>query len=398
MRQPKFSGRPGEVQQALRKQDPNARLAPNNEQGSGELVVFKDLTADGKDEAIFCYTVPEGGSDDSALYLAIYAGAGDDWEPLLRPALLGDKEVFRLDCRIADGQPAAILLERSDSKARFVTVYALPSTVAPQSDLVSLCDLQCSLYRETDLNSDGYADIAFIYQRQENGKFVSQVGAFLQTLPGQPYAATALTDISEATSSAAGFIPGYLRDGSAGLYVDLGVDNGYQQDAYSTAVFAFDEQSNALQTVFGPGSFPRSNAVASRDINSDGIIDVPADIPIPGSSVSWVDGKTHTLSFTAFYSIDAEGSAELLENHRFYFDSKQYVNFPPNMPGKVTVSGTSDDLQFGLAETGEKLFSININYGNTGQLTFNTAVYKEDEALFDSKLSFLQELRTDGDP
>ncbi len=254
--------------------------------------ILKDLNGDARREAIALYSATADGA--VSVHINLIAYDGENWSSIGDLSLVGNG-VESVSFSDLDGDNTLEVIVGwtiFGTVEKQVGVYTYDGKALLQRAIEPYTNFIC-----TDLNLDGIDDMAVIYLNSSE----KSASAKVFSMSSSGITEVGSTPLDGGVSSYSSVIAATLADGTPAIYIDAVKGTGM-----ITEIIWFDEGS--LKGIFDP-TLPetsltyRTGAVASRDYDNDGII----DIPLSEILVSTKDlNETEKVYFTNWSEFDGE--------------------------------------------------------------------------------------------
>ncbi len=254
--------------------------------------ILKDLNGDARREAIALYSATADGA--VSVHINLIAYDGENWSSIGDLSLVGNG-VESVSFADLDGDNTLEVIVGwtvFGTVEKQVGVYTYDGKALLQRAIEPYTNFICS-----DLNLDGIDDMAVIYLNSSE----KTASAKVFSLSNSGITEVGITTLDGGVSSYSSVVAEPLADGTPAIYIDAVKGTGM-----ITEIIWFDEGS--LKGLFDP-TLPeisltyRAGAVASRDYDNDGIIDIPlSEILISTKDLN----ETEKVYFTNWSEFDGE--------------------------------------------------------------------------------------------
>lgn len=271
---------------------------PFNE-GSSSAFMFCDLDGDGKEEALAFYST---GEDSSGTRINILQQKNEGWVSVYEAAgSSGDIS----DVHFLDIGKEKLLVVKWDKE---VGIYEFI-----ESRLEQLYMSPCDGIELANMNDDEVSDI-IVFSGSYDGRSVARI----------IYSSNGAMEISEAVYITAEYdniystVNGQLGNGQKGFFIDSKIyDNIYLTEVlvlsdghtvrHTVASFTEDENEESSGTGFvftKRGMYARNTMAVCRDIDGDGIIEMPVEIREDAATID--NEKLYFIEYIKFNGTDSE--------------------------------------------------------------------------------------------
>ena len=316
---------------------------------TGELtqkVQLQDLDNDGVQEAIAFFRVT---SDERQLKICIYRETEDDYElaATIESAGTAINAVAYRDLDDISGKEIVVGWQQSDR------LYSLAAYSIHNDQVVELMRTEYAAYQICDLDLDGVDEIVVLHTGTGEGanraelydyrEGVLEVGS---TAP-LSRSVTGLAENGVRTGLLQGGVPAVFVDAaySSGGYApgeELGAFNtsAYSGDGQITDIFAWKDgtlQNITMDQVTGESdsTIRWYTAVSDRDINRDGILELPDPYALPDPTSSSIAVNFWAIRWMQY---DIDGNAQLVYTTYYTDRDGWYFILPESWEGQITVS------------------------------------------------------------
>ena len=316
---------------------------------TGELtqkVQLQDLDGDGVQEAIAFFRVT---SDERQLKICIYRETEDDYElaATIESAGTAINAVAYQDLDGIAGKEIVVGWQQSDR------LYSLAAYSIHNDQVLELMRTEYTAYQVCDLDQDGTDEIVILHTGAGEGTNRAELYDYregvMEVVSSAPMSRS-VTGLAEN-----GVRTGLLRGGEPAVFVDasyssagyapgeeLGAfaSSAYSGDGQITDIFAWKDgalQNITLDPVTGESddTIRWYTAVSARDINRDGILELPDPYALPDPTSSSIAVNFWAIRWMQY---DIDGSAQLV--YTTYYNDRDgwYFILPESWEGQITVS------------------------------------------------------------
>lgn len=311
-----------------------------------QSVQMVDLDNDG-DEEVLAFL--HRSSDDRQLKIFIYENRDGAYELLCTVESSGTAiDSVSYEDLSGDGCRELVIGWRISADVRTLAVYR----VRPQPEV--LAQTSYTQFSLLDLNMDRQTDL-LVYRTNESGISVAEMYSWRdRTLQ---MTSSCVLSGSMADLNRGSIVTGYWAEGARAVYLTSLTETGeaitdiltYQSSKLYNMVMSSSGHSRVI--------YPQSD-LRPQDINSDGIIEVPAPW------ATW-DGRAEAIVRWVQYDVRGESKNIMTTYH----NTKQgwYFQLPGSLPGYITVQSTTPrtyETRDTLFSDGEALLHI---YANSGE-------------------------------
>jgi hypothetical protein len=279
---------------------------------------LRDIDGDGVNEALAFFSV----TGEHPLRIAIYrAESNGDYKTAL--TIDGDGTSIELIDYLdldSDGHTELLIGWRQSADVKMMALYSIRDYVA-----VRMMATDYSAYSVADFDKNGKGELAVI--RHDRAAFKGNVECYSIDLDGEVVSSVA--PLSSGTEDIVKINAGTLNDGSNALFVDAGFNGGLITDVFILSDGTW--KNITINQSYGYSVFTaRSSLINYRDVDGDGIIEIPLPRELPGL------GETH-YKVLDWYSLDGVGSDQfILTTYHNTYDG-WYLIIPASWRGKITV-------------------------------------------------------------
>ena len=316
---------------------------------TGELtqkVQLQDLDNDGVQEAIAFFRVT---SDERQLKICIYRETEDDYElaATIESAGTAINAVAYRDLDDIPGKEIVVGWQQSDR------LYSLAAYSIHNDQVVELMRTEYAAYQICDLDLDGTDEIVVLHTGTGEGAKRAELYDYREGV--MEVASSAPLSRSVTALAENGVHTGQLRGGEPAVFVDAayssaGYAPGEELGAFNTTAYSGDGQitdifawkDGALQNITLDPATGESDstirwytAVSARDINRDGILELPDPYALPDPTSSSIAVNFWAIRWMQY---DIDGAAELV--YTTYYNDRDgwYFILPESWEGQITVS------------------------------------------------------------
>ncbi len=309
-------------------------------------VQMVDLDGDGREEAVAFFRRSD---DEKPLKIYIFQADGDTYR---RAALIegSGSSIYSISYNDLDGDGHTELVVgwRASTDLQALTVYTL--TPEGPAELVRTDYVR---YAMADFSGDGTQEIVVLRSDQSGMGVAVHYGWDSGTLSAQSTARVSMTmaELSQQGQVAIGF----LRDGSTALFV-TGVGESSRAITDVLAMRGGELNNIVLSNVTGYSTeIAQFCGLFARDINEDGIMEVPWPVTLP----AW-DGSAAPYQRIEWRSYDLSGQPQMVMNTYHSTEDGWYFVLPDKWKYQITV-----DRTVGVDEVGVTFYALNAQ----GQVT-----------------------------
>lgn len=317
---------------------------------TGELtqkVQLQDLDGDGVQEAIAFFRVS---SDERQLKICIYRESSEDYElaAMIESAGTAINVVSYQDVDGVPGKEIIVGWQQSDK------LYSLAAYSIHNDQVLELMRTEYTDFQVCDLDTDGVNEIVVIHTGMGENSNRAELYDYRDGMLELDSAAPLSRNVTSLVEN--GVKTGYLKDGVPAVFVDAAYASsgsaapGEELSAFNSATYSgeghitdvFAWKNGALRNITlnsttgeSDGTIRWYTAVSAKDINGDGILELPdpyaltdptsSSIAVNFWAIRWlqydINGKS-SLVFTTYYN-DRDG---------------WYFILPESWEGKITVS------------------------------------------------------------
>ncbi len=317
---------------------------------TGELtqkVQLQDLDGDGGQEAIAFFRVS---SDERQLKICIYRQQEENYElaAMIESAGTAINVVGYQDLDGVPGKEIIVGWQQSDK------LYSLAAYSIHNDQVLELMRTEYTDFQVCDLDMDGINEIVVIHTgTAENGNRAElyDYREGVMELDSAAPLSRGITGLSED-----GVRSGLLQDGVPAVFVDSlyastgGYSSGdslfafnstvHSEDGNITDIFAWKNgklQNITLNSVTGEsdGTIRWYTAVSAKDINNDGILELPDPYALTDPNSLSIAVNFWAIRWLQY---DSSGEAELVFTTYYNERDKWYFILPESWEGKITVS------------------------------------------------------------
>ena len=288
---------------------------------------FFDLDDDGVEEALVFYSLADA---EDELYINVMEQGETGWYSVYDTpgAGSGVESVEFVPVSGSDGWDVLIGWTADQNGVGQLTVMNYQ-----ENRLESLFQSRYSRYTYTDLNNDGLQELLLVTMSSSGGKPF----ATLVTQKGDGIKAVSNLPLNVNMTSFGQLHAGWVGESSQGLIVD-----GYEGQNFTSEIFVINNNLFVLpfaeDSDFYKDVSRRQGIVYSRDVDDDGVIELPMQDVAPGKT---------GLYLTTYCRMD-DGMEAVPVRTAFVNDSEGYIFYLPDQwVGQVTVS---------QSKTGETVF------------------------------------------
>ncbi|MBQ8599833.1 MAG: hypothetical protein IJ407_00420 [Clostridia bacterium] len=306
-------------------------------------IISVDLTGDKTTEAL-CFYRPSGKEDQ--LCFLVMENRGESWAMLAK----GESEAASVG-RVAFGDMDG------DGMSEIVVGWQYHADTDGSYDVYTIEDKEAEsrysgLYTRFAMLGDAPNKLAVISRNSAT----KSVTASLVGLTDGKIGVVNTVPMYDRTTDYLAIETGKTTAGLPAVYVDSQQENGQ----CVTEVLSINEEgrlTNELLTQLSTATM-RNTAVTCRDVNGDGILEVPREEALPAYTRS---GVTENLYLTRWTDYDGKSLTDISASF-VDMTEKIMVDFPSSWVGKVTVErGNTADRSFVFKTMkGENLFTVRI--------------------------------------
>ena len=316
---------------------------------TGELtqkVQLQDLDNDGVQEAIAFFRVT---SDERQLKICIYRETEDDYElaATIESAGTAINAVAYRDLDGVAGKEIVVGWQQSDR------LYSLAAYSIHNDQVLELMRTEYAAYQICDLDLDGVDEIVVLHTGTGEGANRAELYDYREGV--LEVSSTAPLSRSVTGLAENGVRTGLLRGGEPAVFVDAvyssaGYAPGEELGAFNTSAYSGDGQitdifvwkDETLQNITLDPATGESDstirwytAVSARDINRDGILELPDPYALPDPTSSSIAVNFWAIRWMQY---DIDGTAELV--YTTYYNDRDgwYFILPESWEGQITVS------------------------------------------------------------
>ncbi len=254
-----------------------------------------------------------------------------------------------------------------DDFSKLLSVYEISEGTDDRFSIKSVFDDAYSLFSVMDINCDGVNDILNL-KRTATIKAAEYTALYL-SYSDDTITETGSTLLDRSLSSVTAIVSEYIKEKNIRrIYVDgFKIDSGMATDCFGWDNDKMCFESCGYDRISVSALTSRVTMVSCRDINSDGLIEVPAEENLPASSVIMPEKAADSgQSLIRWMRLDEE-RPETVEHHIINSAAGYSFRFDRSWIGKVTVENdlASDVLTFceltniaGEFKAGAPLFSV----------------------------------------
>ncbi|NLV49231.1 MAG: VCBS repeat-containing protein [Clostridiales bacterium] len=350
----------------------SAPTGGNNRQS----VQLNDIDGDGIAEAFAFFMTPDTRTPE--IYIFTNTGSGYDTAAIIEGEGTGTESIVYADMN-ADGW-SEIIVGWTATDLQMLNIYSLKGFQP-----ASVATTDYTKYTVADMDGDGLRELLVVrHSSEEASGWVD-----MYTIDDEGETITYSAELSAGLKSIDKLTSGHLSDGNMALFVE----GQYAETGLITDIFAFN--GDMLKNITKKNSSEsngtiRSNTTYCRDINSDGVMDIPIarTLPTTGETIyrvlDWMSYKSDgasKLSLTTFHNT-SDG---------------WYLVLPPEWKNDITVrrnaSGYGERaVIFSFWNRGQPLDILTI-YALTGENREDRAysggrfvLRREDEVIYSAKL------------
>lgn len=316
---------------------------------TGELtqkVQLQDLDGDGVQEAIAFFRVA---SDERQLKICIYRKVGEDYQlaATIESAGTAINVVGYRDLDGVTGKEIVVGWQQSDR------LYSLAAYSIHNDQVLELMRTEYAAYQVCDMDQDEVDEIVVLHTGTGEGANRAELYDFREGVMEVVSSAPLSRSVTGLTEG--GVRTGLLRGGVPAVFVDAAYSSAgyapgeelgafgmssYSGDGQITDIFAWKD--GALQNITLDPATGESDstirwytAVSARDINRDGILELPDPYALPDPTSSSIAVNFWAIRWMQY---DIDGSAELV--YTTYYNDRDgwYFILPESWEGKITVS------------------------------------------------------------
>ena len=316
---------------------------------TGELtqkVQLQDLDGDGVQEAIAFFRVA---SDERQLKICIYRETADDYQlaATIESAGTAINAVAYRDLDGVAGKEIVVGWQQSDR------LYSLAAYSIHNDQVLELMRTEYAAYQICDLDRDGVDEIVVLHTGTGEGANRAELYDYRESVLESVAAAPLSRSVTGLAEN--GVRTGLLRGGEPAVFVDAvyssaGYAPGEELGAFNTSAYSGDGQitdifvwkDETLQNITLDPATGESDstirwytAVSARDINRDGILELPDPYALPDPTSSSIAVNFWAIRWMQY---DIDGTAELV--YTTYYNDRDgwYFILPESWEGQITVS------------------------------------------------------------
>lgn len=279
----------------------------------GSAVIMKDIDNDGEAEAIAFYQTDE--LNETTLHMLLMDEINNQWSVVSNQSVTAsgvDKVEF---CDLTgNGRPEIIVGYNSYSDSLnqlYVYTYSEQGILTSQK-----VEYNYSEFIAADFDTDSLGEL-FLMSTDDTSKL--SVARLLKFSADKKFEMLGQVDLNQSATSYVDIKYGKINNNTYGAFID----SVRSANKYCTEVVYYDTVSRQLKN---PLNFSDSNKtnptlrdtdIISKDIDKDGIIEIPAQIPTPtGIDVNQIDSNYMIDSIISWNTLDV-----LTQQLNFEFDS-----------------------------------------------------------------------------
>lgn len=390
IRPPKLSGESSFLQQAFEKTLGNEFIqmkTPIKGENRSSYVIF-DIDKDGHDDGLVFYSDP---TVDEFARVAVFKHDGSEWKNVSLIVGLAE-EIYEVGFNDINGDGKFELFiswttlnpDSSSNETltlvgnRILTLYKFGNSAMTLLKTEDFTKLYVS-----DFDGDGADDIflSTVSISNDSNKTTGRIIAFNSDCSVKLDESFSLIGMLDIVSIASDFVTA----GEKG-YTRIYVDGILSEAAYVTDVIQYSVSDGKISLPFhghASGELPitaRSNKVYSYDINSDGVVEIPAlqELPFSKRIDNNTEFKTNSLNLVVWSRLEDQKTVPVLKT-LYNKANNYYFIFEEEWMSKITAvyNANSSLLVFYSVENGvisDKLFSV---------MTFSRADWNENKYGFD---------------
>lgn len=386
---PSLSGKNGEVQDAFNKlvNGKNIKLKTPSKGDYKSSFVLYDIDSNGEDEALVFYT---DNTLDASVRMAVLECVNDVW--VLSADIKGTGSgVYDVNFRDLNGDGFVEVFVNwtlLDSKTtRMLSVFDVERGENGILSFISIGNEYCNAMSFCDFNSDKKDDLVLVYLDDSGAVQNSYLRIFSVSSGGSliKYSETLLDSAVSAVTA----IYNDTASDKSGEYSRLFIDCAKNDTSSFTEVVVWNGAKLRAKRVFGDAAASktlRSSKISVRDIDGDGNLEIPSNVPFAGDpdAMTAVSGDTtYTFSLIEWKNVSGDKSSGQLYT---VFDPVNLYLMRFTWGDKVTVryDMTRAALVFCLWDEENKAIKDEL---------FLIARYSEDEALLSENMTVLSETK-----
>jgi len=278
---------------------------------------LRDLDGDGVDEALAFFSI----TGEHPLRIAIYR-AGNDGDYTTALTLDGDGTAIELIDYLdldSDGNIELLVGWRQSADVKMLSLYSIRDFVA-----VRIVTTDFTSYSVADFDRNGKDELAVI--RQDRSALTGNVECYSIDLDGDVFSSYAT--LSNGVDEIVKISSGSLNDGREALFVDSTFNGGLITDVFLLSDNIWHNIS--LDQAYNYSAFwARSSLINFRDINGDGIMEIPLSRELPGNT------ETH-YKVLDWYSLSHYGTERFTMTTYHNTSDGWYLIIPTAWRGKAT--------------------------------------------------------------
>ena len=315
---------------------------------TGELtqkVQLQDLDGDGVQEAIAFFRVT---SDERQLKICIYRETEDDYEmaAMIESAGTAINIVAYEDLDGIPGKEIVVGWQQSDK------LYTLAAYSIHNDQVLEMMRTEYTDFQVCDMDADGADEIVVIHTGTGESSNRAELYDYRDGIMELDSTAPLSRNVTSLVEN--GVRTGYLRDGVPAVFVDAPYSSSsyisgdsffsssisYSGDGYITDIFAWKNgrlQNITLNSSTGEsdGTIRWYTAVSAKDINNDGILELPDPYALTDPNSSSIAVNFWAIRWMQY---DINGNAELVFTTYYNDRDRWYFILPESWEGKITVS------------------------------------------------------------